>query len=256
MLHYLRIILTCRVKKHYKMKQILILLYCLYSGLAFSQEIEILEKGDTLQKPKYVQFIYLSEKTPLDSITFVAKIKATGSLHNVSNLFLFINAEAQKLGANSFKFESFKTLDSQNGELILSTYYCNGEDDFFDKNFENLPKNKIYIFGSQDMLATKTQSYKINGEKHEIESGKFAQFDIKPDEEVKINKGGFTGMTLWVKRKPEGYSSFLNFSGIGLNGTSYNAYSGGVGVSINTGTINKIEPNLALALLKIYSEQK
>jgi hypothetical protein len=237
------------------MKQFLILLCCICGSLAYSQQIEILEKGDTLQKPKYVQFIYLSEKTSLDSITFVARIKATGSLHNVSNLFLFINAEAQKLGANAFKFESFKMVDSQNGELVLSTYYSNGEGDFFDVNFQNLPKNKIYIFGNQDMIASKTQSYKVNGEKHEIESGKFAQFEIKENEEVKINKGGFTGMTLWVKRKPEGYSSFLNFSGIGLNGTSYNAYSGGVGVSINTGTINKIEPNLALALLKIYSEQ-
>ena len=84
---------------------------------------------------------------------------------------------------------------------------------------------------------------------------KFAVFEIKPDEEVKINKGGFAGMTLWVKRKAEGFSSFLNFSGIGLNGANYNP-NGGVGVSFNTGTINKIEPNLALALLKIYSQQQ
>ena len=238
------------------MKQFLFLLCCMYGGLLYSQEIEILEKGDTLQKPKYVQFIYLSEQTSLDSSTFVAKIKATGSLRNVSSLFLFINAEAQKKGANCFKFESFERIDSQNGELILSTYYNDGESNFFDVNWQNLPKDKIYIFGSQNIVESKTQSYKINGEKHEIQSGKFAMYDIKPDEEMKINKGGFTGMTLWVKRKVEGYCSFLNFSGIGLNGTSYNAYSGGVGVSINTGTINKIEPNLALALLKMYSEQK
>ncbi len=238
------------------MKQILILLCCLYGGLAYSQEIEILEKGDTLQKPKYVQFIYIADSTDLSQSIFVAKIKATGSLRNVSNLFLFINAEAQKLGANSFKVESFKRIDSQNGELILSTYYNDGEGDFFDVNYQNLPHDKIYIFGNQDMVDSKTQNYKVNGEKHEIASGKFAVFEIKPDEEVKINKGGFTGMTLWVKRKPEGYSSFLNFSGIGLNGASYSPMGGGVGVSINTGTINKIEPNLALALLKIYSEQK
>ena len=238
------------------MKQILILLCCLYGGLAYSQEIKILEKGDTLQKPKYVQFIYIADNTDISSSIYVAKIKATGSLRNVTNLFLFINAEAQKMGANCFKFESFKMVDSQNGELILSTYYNDGEGDFFDVNFQNLPKDKIYIFGNQNMVDSKTQGYKVNGEKHEIQSGKFTIFDIKPDEEVKINKGGFTGMTLWVKRKEEGYSSFLNFTGIGLNGTSYNAYSGGVGVSINTGTINKIEPNLALALLKIYSEQK
>ena len=238
------------------MKFILILLCCIYGGLAYSQGVEFLEKNDTIEKPKYQEFIYISENTDISAVKYVAKIKATGGLHNVTGLFLVLKSEAQQYGANSFKVDSFKMIDSQNGELILSTYYSDGEGDFFDDNFQNLPKDKIYIFGSQDMIDGKSQSYKVNGEKHEIQSGKFSLFDIKADEEVKINKGGFTGMTLWVKRKESGYCSFLNFSGIGLNGTSYNAYSGGVGVSINTGTINKIEPNLALALLKIYSEQR
>lgn len=237
------------------MKQFLILLCCIYGGLVHSQEIEYLEKNDTLQKPKYIQFIYISDSTNLSTTKYVAKVKATGSLRNVTNLFLFLKAEAQKIGANSFRVDSFKRVDSLNGELILSMYYIDEESDFFDVNFENLPKHKIYIFGNQNMVDAKTQSYKVNGEKHEIESGKFAVFEIKPDEEVKINKGGFAGMTLWVKRKAEGFSSFLNFSGIGLNGANYNP-NGGVGVSFNTGTINKIEPNLALALLKIYSQQQ
>lgn len=237
------------------MKQILILLCCIYGGLAYSQEVEFLEKNDTLQKPKYQQFIYIGDNTNISSSIYVAKIKATGSLRNVSNLFLILKSEAHKIGANSFKVESFKMIDSQNGELILSIYYNDDQGDFFDFNVKNLPQNKIYIFGSQNMLETKTQSYKVNGEKHEINSGKFAVFEINPNVEVKINKGGFTGMTLWVERNEQGYCTFLNFSGIGLNGASYSPNGGGVGVSINTGTINNIEPNLALALLKIYSEQ-
>ena len=238
------------------MKRILILFCCIYGDLAYSQKVEFLEKNDTLEKPKYEQFIYISDNTDLSALKYVAKLKAKGNLKNVTNLFIILQMEAQKMGANCFKFESFKTTDSENGELIFSVYYNDGENDFFDVNFQNLPKDKIYIFGNQNIVDSKTQSYKVNGEKHEIESGKFAMFDIKLDEEVKINKGGFTGMTLWVKRKAEGYCSFLNFSGIGLNGASYSPMGGGVGVSINTGTINKIEPNLALVLLKIYSEQQ
>lgn len=165
-----------------------------------------------------------------------------------------IKDAAQRKGANSFKFESFKKIDSENGELILSAYYVEGS--FFDINFENLPKNKIYIFGNQNLLENKTQSYKVKSEKYEIENGKYKVFDINESEDIKINKGGFTGMTLWISRKEGEFSNYLSFSGIGLNEVGYQPYGGGIGVSINTGTINRVEPNLALALLQMYTLQK
>ena len=143
-----------------------------------------------------------------------------------------------------------------NGELILSAYFC--EDSLFDANFEHIPKNKIFIFGNDDWVDNKSQGYKVQGEKQEINSGYFKVFDIKENDEIKITKGGFSGMTLWYKRKENGYSSFLTFSGLGINGggTTYSPGYKGVGVSFNTGKINHVEPNLALALLKIYQEQK
>ena len=95
----------------------------------YSQNIQFVEKNDTLEKPKYQQFIYITENTALVKSKKVAKIKVTGSLKDVANLFLTIKREAQKIGANSFKFESFNKIDSENGELILTTYY--NEDVFF-----------------------------------------------------------------------------------------------------------------------------
>ncbi len=236
------------------MKSLLILLSLIVSGLSYSQNVVFLEKNDTLQKPTYQQFIYISDSTDISNSIYVAKIKSVGSLRNVANLYLLIKTQAQHYGANSFKIDSFRKIDSETGELVVSAYY--NEDDFFNLNFDNFPKNKIFVFGSQNLRDNRTQSYKLRGEKLEIQSGKYQQFDIGVDEEVKVNKGGFAGMTLFIKRSQEGYSSFLNFSGIGVSGASVGiGAGGGVGIMLNTGSINRIESNLALALMKMYSEQ-
>ena len=239
------------------MKKEILLFILLVSNGFYAQTIEILQKGDTLQKPKYQQFIYLSDITDVSSAKLVAKIKSRGSLKHTTNLYYFIRNEAQKLGANAYRFESFtKTDGGINGELILSAYFC--EDSIFDANFEHIPKNKIVIFGNDDMTQHKTQGYKVQGKKYEIESGQFKVFDIKENDEIQITKGGFTGTTLWYKRKDGGFSSYLTFSGFGINGSeaTYSPGYNGIGVSFNTGKINHVEANLALALLKIYEEQK
>lgn len=239
------------------MKKILLLFALFVYNSFYGQSIEVLQKGDTLQKPQYQQFIYLCDSTDISNAVFVAKIKARGSLKHTTNLYYFIRNEAQRLGANAYRFESFiKTDNDVNGELILSAFYC--QDSIFDTNFEYIPKNKIYIFGDDDWVQIKKQGYKVKGEKYQISSGQFKVYDIGEKDEIDISKGGFTGMTLWYKRKEGGCSSFLTFSGFGINGggASYSPGYNGVGVSFNTGKINHVEPNLALALLKMYEEQK
>ncbi|HNP33650.1 MAG TPA: hypothetical protein PKN96_10185 [Flavobacterium sp.] len=239
------------------MKKLLLFFLLSVYGNFYSQTIQVLEKGDTLQKPKYHQFIYLSDSTDISSAKFVARIKARGSLKHTTNLYYFIRNEAQRLGANAYRFENFiKTDNDVNGELILSVYFC--EDETWDANSEHMPKNKIFIFGNDDMTEHKVQGYKVQDEKYEIDSGQFKVFDIKENEEIRLTKGGFTGMTLWYKRKEDGFSSFVTFSGFGINGGGASVGPGynGVGVSFSTGKINHVEPNLAMALLKIYQEQK
>ena len=235
----------------------ILLFTLLVSNVFYAQTIEILQKGDTLQKPKYQQFIYLSDSTNTTTAKFVAKIKSRGSLKHTTNLYYFIKNEAHRLGANAYRFESFTKTDGDlNGELILSAYFC--DDSLFDDNFQHLPKNKIIIFGNDDMTEHKTQGYKVQGKKYEIDGGQFKVFDINQNDEIQITKGGFTGTTLWYKRKEGGYSAYLTFSGFGINGggTTYAPGYNGIGVSFNTGRINHVEDNLALALLKIYQEQK
>lgn len=105
------------------MKKLLILGFLFLAHYSFSQHIEFLRKNDSIEDPKYRQFIYLTEKTDLANARLIATVKATGELKNVVRLFDKIKSETQKYGANAFKFESFRKLDNATGELILSTFF-------------------------------------------------------------------------------------------------------------------------------------
>jgi hypothetical protein len=237
-----------------KMKKVLILILLIVGNATFSQKIEYIEKNDTLQKPIDKIFVYIFPETDLTTSKNVAKIKSTGKLNEVHSIFQNLENAAQKIGANAFRFENFTKLDENFAELTLTAYFC--EDSIFDINYKYVPKNKVYIFGNQNLADLKKQNFKINGEKYEIQSGNYKAFDVKIGEELKINKGGITGMTFWIKGVDDKSATFLSFTGLGFGGVSYNPQFGSGGININTGRINRIEPNFALTLLKIFQEQK
>jgi hypothetical protein len=234
------------------MKNAFIYLLFIVTTQNWAQTLTILESNDTLQRPKYQQFIYLSPSTSVDEALFVAKIKATGSLKNISNLFERIQVKAQDLGANAFKFVAFSAANSLTAELTLAVYQAS--DSILESNFEQLPKNKVFMLGSDNLLDTKVQSYKFQQQKRSIAAGTYHVYDLNQQEVIRLNKGGFTGMTLFFNKQAEGNSHYLDCSGIGLAGAAYNPY-GGIGVSITTGSIHRVEPNLALLLLDIFVEK-
>jgi hypothetical protein len=236
------------------MKAILLAVVITYNTLCFSQQITVLAQSNTLLKPQHQEFMYLCDSTATTNATFVAQIKASGSLKNASNLYYFIKNKAQEMGANAFRLDQFNKLDNNSGELILSTYYAAA--DLFAINNTFLPHNDLFLFGYDDLTSHKTQGYKINGSKQQLGAGEFVTYSLGEGRTYKINKGGFTGMTYWINGNSTGDCTFLSFSGIGLNGADYAMYSNGIGVSINTGKINNVDPSLALLLLKIYQERK
>jgi hypothetical protein len=236
------------------MGKIIIILALIFFNFSFCQEVEFISKSDTLNINKDDYFGYLFQETDLSKAKLVAKVKGKGKINNISEIFNKLKRVTTKIGANSFFVENYTKIDSENIEFILSTYFCSDAD--FENNFKNVPKNLIFILGSENFSSEKTQNFKVNGEKHEISSGKYKKFEVKIGEELKINKGGFAGMTLWISGQEEKGSTFLSFTGLGLMGGGYNPVNGGMGVAINTGRINRIEPNFGLLLLKIFDEQK
>lgn len=236
------------------MNKIIIIFLLLFVNFSFCQKVEFISKNDTLNVNKDNYFGYLFPETDLSKAKLVAKVKGKGSLNTISGIFQRIKYDTTKIGANSFVVESYSKIDDNNVEMVLSTYYCS--DEIFENNFKNVPKNFIYVLGSENFSSEKIQNFKINGEKHEISSGKYKKFDVKIGEELKINKGGFAGMTLWIKGEEEKGSTFLSFTGLGLMGGEYYPVNGGMGIAINTGRINLVEPNLGLLLLRVFEEQK
>lgn len=220
------------------------------SNYCFSQTVEILRKSEKIQLSKGNDFAFLETKTDTSKLEFVATIKATGinSKTNLSSLYFTILENAKAIGANSFKLNSYLQNDSSKiYSLILDTYF--GVDSLLDLNFDNHEKNMFFIFGDEKIDGTDTYSFKIDGVKKKIKSGTYYKQELKEGKEVKINKGGITGMTIWLNWKPKRQSAFFNFTGFGLGGGSVPV--GVVGASFNTGRISNIDGNLGSLLTQI-----
>lgn len=229
----------------------------LIASNAFCQTVEILEYQKLPQAYAYDGFGAVQPSTDVSQLTFVAKIKSTGSLKKATYLYQFIKAEAQKIGANLFKVDSYTKLnDGQNGELIASVYRAS--DEMLEVNLQNAETNKIYVFGDENMLSEKNQGYRINGDKKEISAGKFTVYELPIGKDLKISKGGFTGTTDWFRGGDKSPNAYITFGGFGISGASgnYTPGSQGVGIGFTTGKINQVPDDVAAALLHIFSKQE
>ena len=71
--------------------------------------------------------------------------------------------------------------------------------------------------------------------------------------ELKISKGGLTGMTAWYSWKPDKPAILLTLSGLGLAGGGVTG-NGGVDVGFTTGRLNKIESNLGYLYAQLLKQ--
>ena len=211
-------------------------------------QLEVLEKSEFIFKPQNTKFIFISEETPLNQNTFVATFKVTGVLKHILPLYFQIKNKAQHLGANSFKFRSFRKLEKEKTELVVETYF--NSDEFFKKNTSNIPHNKVFIFGKLNFPDNKAQSVKINDEIREITSGKYIELTL--NEKMNISKGGLMGTHLSLSPKSSESSFFLILSGASVS--SAGSGPSGVGLNFKTGAIDRLEDGLGLILLKIYEK--
>lgn len=231
-----------------KIKTLLLLI--LVSNFCFSQTIEIIKKSENKILVKGNDFAFLEKNTDTNKLEFVATIKSTGinSKTNLSSLYFAILEKAKAIGANCFKLNSFSLNDSSKiYSLTLDTYF--GVDSLLDQNFDNHEKNMFFIFGDEKINGSDTYTFKIDGEKKKIKSGTYYKQELKEGKEVKINKGGISGMSIWLNWKPKRQSAFFNFTGFGLGGGSVPV--GVVGASFNTGRITNIDGNLGSLLTQI-----
>ena len=101
------------------------------------------------------------------------------------------------------------------------------------------------------MTGNRTMSFKIDNKKTELRPGTYYKYVRTEGKEVKINKGGITGATVFYTLEGNKPDIFLTLSGFGLGGGPMPA--GTMGASFNTGRISAIDGNLGCLLKTLFT---
>lgn len=227
----------------------------LNTNLLFSQTVEILYKSNKQFALPSDDFAYIEPKADSTKFELVATIKATSKnkKDNIETLYTSILIKAKSIGANCFKLHYYTINDSTKiATLILDTYF--GDDSTLNNNFTLHEKNAIFIFCNDKVKETETFGFKVNGEKKQIKSGTFYKAIIEEGKEVKISKGGFTGMTMWYSWEKDKPCTFLTLTSFGV-GAGLVPF-GTVGLTFNTGRFYPINGDLGTLLTQLYKENK
>jgi hypothetical protein len=217
-----------------------VFLFLISSGAALSQDIRIINQGDGRELPVSTIFTFLEPIVNMGQVEFVATIEArieskSGALEK---LYSAIRKRAVGMGATCYKFNAFSRPDSiRETILVLDCYYA-GET-IMKFNAENQSLNTIFIFGNE-APGDKSITFHLNGEPKIISGGSYFKYELKDGEEVKINKGGFTGATVFIKWKTNQQPLFYTLSGFGLSGINIAPAGIGAGGTFNTGRIHPI----------------
>ena len=236
-------------------RQIIIFAFLLFSKLINAQSIEIICKSDFISTSTDNDFSFIERTLDTTSLHFIARIKAIGKDNdtNIETLYKAIKDASHKLGANCFKFDDYKRQDSLNISMLVLDVYL-GSDSLLNLNFLKHEKNVVYIFGSEKK-SNKIYTFKLNNKKQIIKSGSFYKYQNKVGQEVKINKGGLFGATLWIKWRENKAATFLTLTGLGLSGATIQPPKyGTIGLTINTGRIYYLDGNLGHLLVLLLKQ--
>jgi len=91
----------------------------------------------------------------------------------------------------------------------------------------------------------------VNRERREFAYGTYMKWVLKEGEELKLNKGGVTGETMWLNYKQDKPADFVTITGFGLNGPMP---FGATSLSFNTGRFTFIDRNLGHLLTQVLKQ--
>lgn len=232
--------------KYHSIKLLLLLLATIKTLTGYTQHVEIINKSGIKNLAESKTFDFIQPATDTNFFQFVATIKAKDKDRTsvVESLYNDIRKQANKLGANCYKVNSF-TRSGSTGEtvLILDCYFA--WEATMITNSANQEKNTVFIFGKEKEDGNRAISIKVKDSIIVIKPGTYLKYVLKEGESLRINKGGITGDTRWIKWKKDNPPSFYTLTGFGLMDVqAYPVY----GISFNSGRINQIN-DISLGLL-------
>lgn len=221
------------------MKNIFLIILFLATSQLSAQYIKVVRQADTIPTEKPVTFEYVTVKTEYSKLLYIATLNFVGN--RLDNYFAALAKKANELGANAYRIVDYKKKEDSQQELTIDVFYAT--DDVLDANYMDYDKNVIYVMGN----INKPEKFKINGQKILLKEGEVYRYDLKPEEEVKINKGGFTGMTVYYNWQENQPAKFISFDGFGVGSGTVGVAAGSgfsgtqAGISFTTGYINELE---------------
>ena len=112
-------------------------------------------------------------------------------------------------------------------------------------NQANSETNVIYFFGND----RKIQKFKIDKKKVELNPNEIYRFELPKEQDVKINKGGFTGMTIFNRWKENQPVIFYAFGSGNLS--TFGDGNSSIGLIVSSGSILELKSDFAYLLMEI-----
>ena len=212
------------------------------------QTVEVVKQGEKISV--YGQdFEILEPGTDTTQYTFVATIKASGGQPEgtLQRLFFALKDEGMRLGGNTFRIKSFQ----HDGELILVLDVLYGAIQILEDNIKRHPKNVVFIFGGE-IQNNDLYTCRVDNKKVEFKSGTYLKYEIPPNGELKVSKGGLTGMAAWFGWKEGRPAITLSLSGAEVLGGGVSPT--GAGIGFTTGSLNKIDNNLGYLYTRLLKQ--
>jgi hypothetical protein len=219
-------------------KNLLSIILILFPLLNFGQNFKIIKQTDSVPVIKEKGLHFIEPKTDVKNFYFIATVTYQSS--DINSLIEDIRKSSINLSANAFKLISKEKINED--YLITLDLFTMNENQVRD-NFYNHESNTIYFIGNED----KEVKFKIGKERITLPPDGIYKYSIPKNKEVKINKGGFTGMTIFHKWKENQPVIFYSFDGFSLGNGSYSA-NGGLMVGANTGRIYSLNIDYALLI--------
>lgn len=218
-------------------------------------QIEVVQTSKRPAVPISDAFVLLANETPIDSTSFVGRIRASVSAPPDA-LFEAMRHRAVSLGANAFRVRGAECGPGAPTCTVMLDLFAQSEDQLA-ANATRAPENRIYVFGS---LAAddRPKTFKLNGSKTSIGARTYVAHQNEVGQKATIAIGGFTGAKLTLtghEGRPSSYWSLSPF-GVGpYHDGSPMAPPGHVGISFNTGRVYPVPPDFGRFLIRVLDEQ-
>ncbi|MFO7256533.1 MAG: hypothetical protein DIU61_002500 [Bacteroidota bacterium] len=180
---------------------------------ASGQSVEFLkgpfsnEKKLGLKSP----FHFIEEKLDTAELDYIGRVRVTpGSVASLRSMYLALEKQAKKNGANAFRLISF---DRPGTAIIADLYFLS--DDTVARNNMLKAHNTVYVFGG-DLYGPETHdAFEFNGQVRNIRNGTFFKYKLREGEKVKLTKGTITGTVMWISWKPNQLPAYYSVRDFG-----------------------------------------